>query len=224
MDIFQKQQNDSRHKNAWGKSTTPPTDTHVHEDYDVTTLDEYLDYEKSYTKQLSKKKLHNSNRSQLFWISFTLFTLAILFAGGFFVYHTNTAINHMSDGDEKHSFVKTLSSLANPQSYKSLTGFDDGRINILLLGRANTHKSGKDLTDTIIVASINTSDYTVALLSLPRDLLVSSGTFYAKINSLYQTGLRNDVGAKYTTDSVQKITGQKIHYSPYRHFHVQQES
>lgn len=108
--------------------------------------------------------------------------------------------------------MQAIANIANPHSYRSLNGFDDGRINILLLGRANTQKSGKDLTDTIIVASINTKSYTIGLLSIPRDLLIHTDSSYVKINSLYQTGLRTDVGAKYIIDAVEDITAQKIHY------------
>jgi len=209
MDIIKKQKNSSNHQNAWGEAHH---NKQTHEISDITTLDEYLACTKDYKKTLPQKKSYYSKGKIFFWISLVIFIFALFFTGSFFVYHANTAINNMSDGNEKHSFVKTISHIANTQSYTSLDGFDDDRINILLLGRANTHKSGKDLTDTIIIASINTSDYTIALLSLPRDLLISNNSFYAKINSLYQTGLRNDVGAQYITDSVQKITGQKIHY------------
>lgn len=161
-----------------------------------------------------------SNRGEkIFWFSLILFIFAIFFAGGFFIYRTNNIINTVTDGNKKHSFIKIITNLANPESYKILNGFSSGRINILLLGRANSHKSGKNLTDTIMMLSINTADYTVGLFSIPRDFLVQThgntsvhNGYYVKINSLYQTGLRNDVGTKYITEAVENITGQDIHY------------
>ncbi|MEN8252450.1 MAG: LCP family protein, partial [Patescibacteria group bacterium] len=161
-------------------------------------------------KNKRKKRKQFFGKSFL-WISFVFFVLTIA-VGGVFVFRANRAINQMTEGEDKHSIVQTVANLANPQSYKTLEGFDDKRINILLLGRANSHKKGKDLTDTIMLASINTEDYTVGLFSLPRDMLVSNGEFYVKINSRYQTGIRRDEGTKYITEAVEKITGQDVHY------------
>ncbi len=211
MDIIKKQ------KNKPPKSSFPMHNTVSHEILKPTqTLDEYLANKNSQKKPLKKKipktKQNISLGQKLFWASFILFILSIFISATLLIFKATNTLESISDNGQKHSFIKTFTSIANPTSYKSLNGFKDGRINILLLGRANTHKSGKDLTDTIMIASIDTTNYTVALLSLPRDLLVSTGSFYSKINSLYQTGLRNDVGAKYITESVQKITGQDIHY------------
>ena len=148
----------------------------------------------------------------LLWCAVILFTGSIVWTCWMTYTKTNETFAHMSDNGEKHSVLRTISNIANPHSYESLKGFDDGRINILLLGRANTHKAGKDLTDTIMLASINTKDYTVGLFSLPRDLLVMHDGAYGKINALYQSGVRNDVGAQYITDVVGDVTDQEIHY------------
>jgi LCP family protein required for cell wall assembly len=152
------------------------------------------------------------NTKKFFWISLVVFIISILISGWLLLSKADSTIEIMSDSTTKHSIVKTVVSLANSQSYKTLNGFEDGRINILLLGRANTHKSGKNLTDTIMIASIDTNTYKLSLLSLPRDLLVANGSFYTKINALYQIGLRNDKGAKYIIETVEDVTGQDIHY------------
>ena len=53
----------------------------------------------------------------------------------------------------------------------------DGRINILILGsdkrNVGTEQGRSTLTDTILVASIGTTDNDVVLISLPRDLWIS---------------------------------------------------
>ncbi|PID52407.1 MAG: hypothetical protein CR972_01835 [Candidatus Moraniibacteriota bacterium] len=149
---------------------------------------------------------------KIFWIALLSFIISICIAGYAFYKEADNALEKISIGTEEHSVFKTISNIANPHSYEKLDGFTDGRINILLLGRANSHKSGKDLTDTIIVASINTKDYTVGLFSIPRDLLVTNGNYYVKINSRYQTGLRQKRGAQYIIDTIEDITAQKIHY------------
>ncbi|MCA9347895.1 LCP family protein [Candidatus Saccharibacteria bacterium] len=69
----------------------------------------------------------------------------------------------------------------------TLKGEGDGRINILLLGKGGAEQQdGPDLTDTIIVASIDPIANEAALLSIPRDLWVRSAVGnYTKINQVY---------------------------------------
>jgi LCP family protein required for cell wall assembly len=62
-----------------------------------------------------------------------------------------------------------------------------GRINILLTSIDSTRADGRDLTDTIIVASIDPTGRDVALISFPREIsdfpLVGGGTYRGKINT-----------------------------------------
>ncbi len=122
------------------------------------------------------------------------------------------AAANMNDSDRPYTLRAALADIANPQSFEKLNGFAEGRINILLLGRANTFKGGKDLTDTIMLASINTRNYRLGLFSIPRDLLVTHNGRTIKINSLYTYGLRDNVGTDYLTDTITTITGEPIHY------------
>lgn len=66
--------------------------------------------------------------------------------------------------------IKQMHLISSPD--RQLTGEADDRINILLLGMGGEGHDGPLLTDTIMVASIRPSDSQVALLSIPRDLLV----------------------------------------------------
>ena len=97
---------------------------------------------------------------------------------------------------------------------KEIRGYEDGRINILLMGRAGEHYPGKNLTDTVMILSLETKAKKVALLSLPRDLLapLPGTTNSVKINTLYQYGLLSDEGAELIKKSVASITGLPIHY------------
>ena len=176
----------------------------------IETFDQYI--KRTHIEENVQKRPDKKIGKTIFWIAFFVFMLSIIGALYFLYVKTNSAFTHMSDSTEKHSLFTTFSNMTNSHSYDSLSGFTEGRINILLLGRANTHKSGKDLTDTIMLASINTTDYTVGLFSLPRDLLVSHGNSYGKINALYQSGLRNNVGADYIINAVEDVSGQIIHY------------
>jgi LCP family protein required for cell wall assembly len=95
-----------------------------------------------------------------------------------------------------------------------LRGEENGRMNILLLGRAGEHYPGKNLTDTVMVMSIDTKEKRVALLSLPRDLYVPIGKtgLFTKLNSLYQYGLSSNEGIEPLKETVEYITGEPIHY------------
>lgn len=90
----------------------------------------------------------------------------------------------------------------------------DGRINILLLGIGGPGHQGADLTDTIMVASIDPKYQDVVLLSLPRDLYVPvPGYGTTKINSAHALGeSRRGEGPSLTKTTVSKILDVPIHY------------
>lgn len=81
-----------------------------------------------------------------------------------------------------------------------------GRTNILILGIGGGIHDGADLTDTIIVLSLDNVKKTVALLSIPRDIW--SDSLKDKINSAYHYGRL--ILAKVTMEDV---TGLPIHYA-----------
>jgi LCP family protein required for cell wall assembly len=72
-----------------------------------------------------------------------------------------------------------------------LKGEDEGRVNILLAGNSSDDPGhgGAELTDSIMIASLNTKDKTGYIISIPRDLYIDiPGSGYAKINETYQDG------------------------------------
>ncbi|MDB5182318.1 MAG: LytR family transcriptional regulator [Candidatus Saccharibacteria bacterium] len=87
-----------------------------------------------------------------------------------------------------------------------LKGEGDGRVNILMLGKGGTGHDGPDLTDTIIIASIDPIAKEVALVSLPRDLWVKTPSGGAsKINAIYANAkyaVLNNYTTKQQTDAV----------------------
>lgn len=82
-----------------------------------------------------------------------------------------------------------------------LRGEGDGRVNILLLGRGGEGHEGADLTDTIVIASINPIQKETALLSIPRDLYVQSGGGYSKINAVFANAKYNAEAAMSSNES-----------------------
>jgi LCP family protein required for cell wall assembly len=76
-----------------------------------------------------------------------------------------------------------------------LKGQDSGRINILLAGNSadDPGHDGANLTDSIMLVSIDTNNNTAFMLSIPRDLYVNiPGSGYGKINEAYVDGQANN--------------------------------
>ena len=71
-------------------------------------------------------------------------------------------------------------------SSEPLKGEDQGRVNILLAGDSadDFGHNGADLTDSIVVLSLDTKNHNAFMLSIPRDLWVYiKGSGYQKINA-----------------------------------------
>jgi LCP family protein required for cell wall assembly len=80
-------------------------------------------------------------------------------------------------------------------STTKLKGEDSGRVNILLAGNSadDPGHQGAQLTDSIMIMSIDTKNNTAFLLSVPRDLWVDiPGAGYEKINDAYVVGQQNN--------------------------------
>ena len=73
-----------------------------------------------------------------------------------------------------------------------LKGEGDGRVNILMLGIGGANHDGADLTDTMMVASVDPVNNQAVLLSIPRDLWTKMPNNYIanyqKINAAYESG------------------------------------
>lgn len=90
---------------------------------------------------------------------------------------------------------------------------DNDRTNILLLGVGDASHDGPNLTDTIILVSVNTKTNDVALISIPRDIWIDS--LKDKINSAYAFGEEKQKGGGLTLSraTVSEILGIPVHYS-----------
>lgn len=111
-----------------------------------------------------------------------------------------------------------------------LNGEGDGRVNILLMGRGGEGHEGADLTDTIILVSIDPVAKQAALVSIPRDLYVTiprQGSM--KINAAFSTGKMSvlnkasrvtpevkkqaeEAGFKLLEETVEQSLGVPVHY------------
>jgi LCP family protein required for cell wall assembly len=153
-----------------------------------------------------------------FWLVLAAIVLALAFlvsvAMAYKFYSTSKKV---IDTGKNTSFVQSIKDIAS-NDHKALRGEKEGRINILLVGLAGKNYPGTNLTDSIIIASINPKTWQTALLSVPRDLYVPiPGTnLSTKINALYARSEDFDASGKSGIDDLKKtlseITGQPIDY------------
>lgn len=87
----------------------------------------------------------------------------------------------------------------------------DGRTNILLLGIGGGTHDGADLTDTILVLSLDIHKKKMAMVSVPRDIW--SDTLKDKVNSAYHYGEEKKKGGGLTLAKVivEDVVGLPIH-------------
>jgi len=88
-----------------------------------------------------------------------------------------------------------------------LKGEGDGRVNVLVLGKGGPGHTAPDLTDTLLVASIDPIAKETALLSIPRDLWVRSDNGQSKINAVYANAkyrVLNNYTLKQQTDTIKQ--------------------
>lgn len=123
------------------------------------------------------------------FLHYAVITVAILIILGSAAYSSSILFGSTSNGaptaetSKKPGFFTQIKNLIL-SSDRELKGQTEDRVNILLLGIGGESHDGPYLTDTIILASIKPSTKQVALLSIPRDLLMLiPGYGYRKINN-----------------------------------------
>ncbi|HET7301825.1 MAG TPA: LCP family protein [Candidatus Saccharimonadales bacterium] len=161
-----------------------------------------------------------SRRKKIIVGIITLAIIAALIAGGLFLKGYLNARKVFRGGGSAVSL--------NEASPDLLKGEGDGRVNILLLGIGGEGHDAPDLTDTIMIASIDPVNKKAALLSIPRDLWVkipAKGSM--KLNAVYETGKYDylgkqdyqntdqkaiEAGFKLADSTIEDVVGIPIHY------------
>jgi len=134
-------------------------------------------------KRLSKFKIRKPFRRRIVRVTAIGFVLLItlgglIFSQGYF------KLRHVFRGGT--ASAAALQPNVSPQLLK---GEGSGRVNILLLGRGGGNHDGPDLTDTMMVASVDPVNHTTTLLSIPRDLWINvPNQGDMKINAAWETG------------------------------------
>jgi LCP family protein required for cell wall assembly len=170
-------------------------------------------------KAKKRGRFHIDWRSRKFWLRTGLACAALVLSlGGFLFAQGYFNLHKVFKGGGS---AAALEANINPSKLK---GEGDGRINILLLGRGGDGHDGADLTDTILVASIDPVNNKAALVSLPRDFWVTTSNGSSKVNAVFANAksraLRqgNDkkkaegIAAQAVQKEVSDIFGVPMHY------------
>lgn len=194
----------------------PQSLSHVPEEEEAALLDEPIVLDtpappKRYFVPRHPKIRHILKRTMLVAVALVLFISTYLGAKAFIT--------------ERHLFRGggRAPALADNVDINQLRGEGDGRVNVLLLGIGGPGHDGPDLTDTILIASIDPINNKVALLSIPRDLWVKiPGNGYQKINAAYADGkseskakslaAREQAGLNLLDQTITPVVGIPIHY------------
>ncbi len=157
------------------------------------------------------KKLKSLRRRIFGWMAL-LIVVVILGTLGFVGYRLFAATGKVFKGN-------ALSILLAPETPLKTDQY--GNSNILLLGTSESDPNhpGAELTDSMMVASINRQTHRVFLLSVPRDLWVTYAKpcvagYSGKINAVYECALGSNLGGLSTTQNdeatAENLTAEKV--------------
>ena len=175
-----------------------------------------------------QKKLRSRGRFRRWWKNrsrkFKVFTILLILAlvgGGLFGVRLYSFMHSVFSKNVGNSnSIALRGEKAKPDD---LNTEGDGRFNVLLLGRGGDENEAPDLTDTMMIASIDIQNQSASLLSIPRDTWVNVNGSNMKINAAFSTGKQKALyqgkkledaesdGIKTAINSVRQIAGVPIH-------------
>lgn len=170
-------------------------------------------------KEPGKLRSWWKNRSRKFKVTFVALIILAILAGllGARLYSFFNSVFAKSVGNSSSA------ALQETEDPNKLNTEGDGRLNVLMLGRGGTENEAPDLTDTMLIASIDLKNQSASLLSVPRDTWVSVNGSKMKINAAYSTGKTQalykgsskddaeNAGIKAAINAVRGVAGVPIH-------------
>ena len=111
-------------------------------------------------------------------------------------------------------------------SFGGLDHDDHGHTNLLFLGVAGDAKEGGNLSDSIMLVSINPNGPSASFINLPRDLFIGSEMGDRKVNEIYANArfkYGDRKGLEIIKDAIAKFAGVDVHYGAAVSFHVFEE-
>ncbi|MDX9970736.1 MAG: LCP family protein [Candidatus Gracilibacteria bacterium] len=94
---------------------------------------------------------------------------------------------------------------------------DHGLTNFMILGIGGKNHDGGDLTDTIMIASLDNKNHHVSMVSIPRDIYLKDATIgNSKINEMYYYAKKHfddeKAGLDFFKTKVEELIDTEIHY------------
>lgn len=152
------------------------------------------------------------NRLLFFGRIFILLLLITASVGATFSYHVSSTSVSTGATFPKISLLSTLRHLVDDDR---LSGEEQDRVNILLLGIGGEGHEGPQLTDTIMLASYQPSTNKIGLLSLPRDMSIPiPGYGYRKVNHANAFGEleKTGRGSQFAAEVIGSVLDEDIQY------------
>lgn len=141
---------------------------------------QYHEHAQRFSDQMPEKKKRSWKK--IFKRTFLILVIAALISGGWIGWKA------VSNSAKIFGWKNLFGLFENTK----LKGEDSGRVTILMAGDSadrTDNGGGGDLTDSIMLVSLDTKGNTATLLSVPRDLYVAiPGHGYGKINEVYEDG------------------------------------
>lgn len=197
------------------------TSAELHDNKKATTWQQKLDRINKRRRKKGKAPLTHRQFIVRKWLRRVVLatTVTILILGGLYAYRSLGAVTKIVQGGFFDVFKK-----------ERLQQDDQGRTNILIFGTSPEGWDGADLTDSIIVMTLNQDKGTVYTVSLPRDLYVKHsckkylGTTAGKLNESYICGKKDAeaaghdaraaevAGYRELAKAASSVLGLDIHY------------
>ncbi|MCA9328516.1 LCP family protein [Candidatus Saccharibacteria bacterium] len=211
-----------------GITATPTLGSSPARDRRTSGFDLHLDDDepKKRFRIFGRKKSQKKKRSPLRRVArgFGIFSLVLVIGAGSILGYGYLKTRQIFRGNGEGA-----AGLERDVDPSKLNGEGDGRVNILLLGKGGPGHEAPDLTDTILLASIDPVQKEAALLSVPRDTYVQDENGYStKINAIYSNAKQRklaelgtsdaelqageDAGLKAVKEIVSDMLGVPIHY------------
>lgn len=190
-----------------------------------------MSFIKSFKRSAKPNSTHGIDAKKPFYkrkkwkVFFVVFGILLICLTSFLAYIYATGSKIFENGIGGSSFVRAIKG-------EKLEGEEEGRVNILLMGRGGDNHPGGLLTDSLVIASIDVKNKKMALISVPRDLYVPIKKHGSdKINSAFAYGYKDYLsdnckkkkqsdcaddasiaGAQLTRETISDVLGVPIQY------------
>lgn len=160
---------------------------------------------------MSKKSYY---KTTLIWLVVIVCLIFVVTSSAFFsqiLIETKDVFN-----DTRDNIISNTTKIVSATIGKEMKKDINGNINVMLAGYGGDGHAGGYLADSIIVASFDPKEFSVVMISIPRDLFVNQSGSINKINSVmaYSYGRSKDINIAATTlaNKLWEITGLDIPY------------